>query len=122
VEREGAAYDDMSDVIYAAPHDPVPTGGKPRLWPVRDVNEALFILMSTAAAKTVLPDLRHRWKVKMTFSWISAIAFMAGFLPTQFAGTVAQAYPTLSRIGIAVGAVLFCISAFATHQYWRMDR
>jgi hypothetical protein len=98
-------------------------------WPVRDVNEANFSLLAAAASETALPDLKRRWRLKMTLSWISLVAVLTAFCVAQLDGgylgrngyhSILSGAPLKWTSGIVVA--FFAICVYATHRYNRMDR
>jgi hypothetical protein len=89
-------------------------------WPARDTGEAAFSFFATASSEVALPDLKHRWRVKMAFSWISLIAVLLGIGATELSnGFIFN--PTLLRWTVGVAAALLAVSLYATHKYNRMD-
>jgi hypothetical protein len=98
-------------------------------WPVRDINEAFFSLFAAAASETALPDLKRRWRFKMTLSWISLIAVLTAVCVSQLDGgylgnggyhSILTGTPLKWTSGIVVAFLALCV--YATHRYNRMDR
>ena len=95
-----------------------------RYWPARDVNEAVYSLLAAASSDQAIPDLKHRWRVKMAYSWASLVATFFAIGVTQLIGT-AQGFAgdsALLRWTLGVAAVSFVVSIYSTHKYRRTDR
>ena len=95
-----------------------------RYWPARDTNEAVYSLLAAASSDQAVPDLKHRWRVKMAYSWASLLATFLAIGVTEFiaAGQGFVGDSALLRWTLAIAAVLFAISVYCTHKYRRTDR
>jgi hypothetical protein len=98
-------------------------------WLVQDINEAFFSLLAAASSETAIPDLKRRWRVKMTFSWISLVSVLAAFsvsqLDTGYLGqkgfeSILSGAALRWSGAVTLGLVVICV--YTTHKYNRMDR
>jgi hypothetical protein len=123
-KREGAARDGMAHLIlpFGAHLMPGKHHGV-RYWPARDVNEGLYSLLSAASSDVLVPDLKHRWRVKMAYSWGSLLAVLLAVGANQFGGTIATTpgSTVVLRWALGVGVVLFVVSLYCTRKYRQID-
>jgi hypothetical protein len=121
-QRQSASRDGVSDMIlpfatHLMPglHDGV------RYWPARDVNEAVFSMLAASCAQIAIPDLKRRWRVKMTVSWISLLAVLLAFGASQL-GVFFVGNPLVVRWIVAIAVALLLLCCWTTHKYHRIDR
>jgi hypothetical protein len=121
-QRDAASHDGVSDMILPfATHLMRGMHEGVRYWPARDVNEAVFSMLSAACADVAIPDLKRRWRVKMVVSWVSLLAVLLAIGTLQLGGLlVGDPLPVRWTAGVSVGLIL--LSIWATHKYHRIDR
>jgi hypothetical protein len=122
--RQAAADDGIAHLILPfATHLMPGEHQHVRYWPCRDVNEAVFSLLAAASSDLAIPDLKHRWRVKMAFSWISLLAVFLAIGGYQFAAYAGgfPGDPLLLRWTLGITVVLLAVSLYATHKYRQID-
>jgi len=124
-KRQAAGHDRMAHLVLPFGTHLMPGDHHGvRYWPVRDANEAHYSLLSVACSDRAIPDLKHRWRVKMVYSWASLLTVLAACGAYQFAayGNGFVGNRALLSWTLVVVVVLSILSSFSTYKYRRIDR
>jgi hypothetical protein len=124
-KRQAAILDHMAH--FVVPYDTHLMPGDHegvRYWPVRDAYEANYSLLSVACSDLAFPDLRHRWRMRMVYSWASLLTILGACGAYQFAVAGNGFVGNRALLGWTVGVwvALSAFSSFCTHKYRNIDR